>query len=243
MLRVNHSNGFNVQARPKLLGADFNGSSHFLTRGANLTGIANGKQGTFSCWFRLDGSNGALIYFLKTNSGGNQFEVRRNVANTITVKGETGLEIATTATFTAAATWYHLLASWDVATAGARHLYISDVSDLNVVTFSDSTISYEKDIAIGATVAGANFFHGCMAELFFHTSYIDLSVTANRRKFITSNGRPADMGPHATRPFGIKPIMYHSVRRGELAGTVFTLNRGSGGDFSGADPGTSSSNP
>lgn len=246
MLRVNQSNGFNAAARPKFLGADFNGSTQYLTRGENPTGIANGKQGTISVWFRLDGADGSLIYFLARAA--TEFVVRRNAANTIAIQGGSGggtrVHIATVATFTAGATWYHLLASWDVATAGARHLYISDVSDNNVITFSDGSIPYEGDYGIGGTTAGANLFNGCMAELFFHTSYIDLSVTANRRKFITSQGKPADMGKNGTRPFGgVKPLLYHSVRRGESAAAVFALNRGSGGDFTGTDPTTSSTNP
>lgn len=58
--------------------------------------------------------------------------------------------------------------------------------------------------------------------------FVDLSVTANRRKFINYDLSPVDLGNTGTNPFGYQPAMYMSVRPGGVA-MDFLLNRGVGG--------------
>ena len=65
--------------------------------------------------------------------------------------------------------------------------------------------------------------------------FVDLSVTANRRKFIDRALQPVDLGADGRLPFDYQPAMYMSVRPGGVA-TDIQLNRGSGGgswNFSG----------
>jgi hypothetical protein len=59
-------------------------------------------------------------------------------------------------------------------------------------------------------------------------SFVDLSVVANRRKFISSQYTPVDLGNDGSAPFGYQPAMYMSVRPGGVATDILT-NRGVGG--------------
>lgn len=59
-------------------------------------------------------------------------------------------------------------------------------------------------------------------------SFVDLSVTANRRRFIDSQMLPVDLGDTGTLPFGYQPAMYMSIRPGGVATDILT-NRGVGG--------------
>lgn len=66
-------------------------------------------------------------------------------------------------------------------------------------------------------------------------AFVDLSVTANRRKFIDRALQPVDLGADGSAPFGYQPAMYMSIRPGGVA-TDILLNRGVGGgswDYSG----------
>lgn len=142
------------------------------------------------------------------------------------------LDISTTATFLSGPTWRHILASWDLAVPGARHLYINDVSDISATIFTNDTIDYTLgDWTIGRRAWLAGFFDGCLAETVFHLGYLDLSVEANRRKFITASGKPVNLGDDGSLPFGAAPIVYQRRRVGEAVAN-FATNRGSGGNFS-----------
>lgn len=65
-------------------------------------------------------------------------------------------------------------------------------------------------------------------------SFVDLSVTANRRKFISSTYTPVDLGDTGMLPFGYQPALYMSIRPGGVATDILT-NRGVGGGSWGYD--------
>lgn len=65
-------------------------------------------------------------------------------------------------------------------------------------------------------------------------AFVDLSVVANRRKFINANLTPVDLGDTGAVPFGYQPAMYMSVRPGGVP-TDILLNRGRGGGSWNAD--------
>ena len=65
-------------------------------------------------------------------------------------------------------------------------------------------------------------------------SFVDLSVTANRRRFISSTYTPVDLGDTGMLPFGYQPAMYMSIRPGGVATDILT-NRGVGGGSWGYD--------
>lgn len=221
--------------------AQFDGTNDYMNRGADLTGSADSKKGILSFWFRMDGGDGAIQRLLSnsTTVGGTSvggFTCARNSDNTFLVaalntSGSVIMSLSTAATFAAGATWRNLLCSWDLATSGARHLYIQDASDITVTTFTNDTIDYTRaDYQVG-NLGGLSKLNGCLAELYFAPGqYLDFSVTTNRRKFISASGKPVHLGSDGSLPTGTAPIVYQHLAAAE-APANFALNRATGGNF------------
>ena len=216
--------------------ADFDGTNDSMARGGGLTGAADSKLGIFSAWLRLDGGDGASQYLIE---GSNAAAVLRASDNKFQIimtspAPATVLNIKTVNTYLASSTWLHILSSWDMGTVGARHLYINDVSDLAVTTFTDALCDYTvADWMTGSIASGGPAFrvNGCLAEFYFATGqYLDFSVTANRRKFISAAGKPVALGATGSFPTGTTPILLHHLDDGEAVAN-FATNRGSGGSF------------
>jgi hypothetical protein len=108
-------------------------------------------------------------------------------------------------------------------------VYVDDANvSVPAVATVNANIDYtDIDFAVGARVAGTNKIDGLIAELWLSTTtFIDLTVTANRRKFVTADLRPVYLGVTGEIPTGSAPIMYMS---GDSS-TWFT-NKGTGGGF------------
>lgn len=219
--------------------ADFDAATDYMTRGADLTGAADGKTGTVMFWFRLDGGDGTdmTIFTNATTVGGttSRWRVRKRPGNEIDIlglnaAGTTILDIQTSATYTAGATWRQFLASWNLATATA-HLYVNDVDVLTSTTLTDDTIDYTvADWAIGGQASGGTLFNGCLAEVYLALEYIDLSVATNRAKFISTTDRPVSIGLTGLFPTGTAAIVYQHLDDGEAVAN-FATNAGTGGNF------------
>ena len=85
----------------------------------------------------------------------------------------------------------------------------------------------------GSTTPGSG-----IADLFVGApgAFFDLSIVANRRKFITTNLTPVDLGPNASSVLGSAPPIYLTVRPGGVPDD-FATNNGTGGSFAiGAPP-------
>jgi hypothetical protein len=222
--------------------ADFDGTNDYMTRGADLTGNADSKSGIISAWVRLDGGNGTDLLILSDaisiGSATPRFTFFRGVANKFYIFGEKLgsviiLQLESTATYQSGSAWIHVLASWNLAVAGSRSLFINDVSDLTEVIFTDDTLKYTAaDWIVGAIGDGSVKMNGCLAELYFAPGqYLDFSVESNRRKFISASLKPLDLGSDGSLPTGTAPLIYHHLDNGEAVAN-FALNRGTGGNFS-----------
>jgi hypothetical protein len=124
--------------------------------------------------------------------------------------------------------WTHILASWDVAISAA-HLWISDANaDLAPIVYSTNDIKYDGgNVGLGAYNTGLVFFTGDMAEVWISfTDYFDLTIAANRRKFIRGSGKPQFLGANGERPTGTSPAIY---MKGPAS--AFASNLGTGGAF------------
>src|SRR4029077_11916087 len=64
-------------------------------------------------------------------------------------------------------------------------------------------------------------------------SFVDLTIEANRRKFINHDLSPVDLGDLGMHPFGYQPALYMSVRPGGVPADI-QINRGLGGGSWGA---------
>ena len=212
---------------------DYDGTNDTLLRGSDLTGNADSKVGTFSAWVRLDGSNASQLRI--TATVGNTFIVRRLSDNTFGIQlenpaGTPILTLVSSTTYTSGATWLHITSAWDLSVPVA-HLFISDADDeAGGSTETDDTIDYTaSDWAIGSNGGGGGQrWDGCMSEVYINTAeFLDISVEANRRKFIDASGKAVSLGSDGSLPTGTAPIVYLN---GDS--TNFEINQGDGGDFS-----------
>lgn len=229
----------------KVGAVDFDGTNDYMTTGAGLTGAADSTQCLASVWIRLDGGDTSNMRILcMANAVGGavsalQMRLFRLIDNTINFfvsdAGTTNnaVTLKTNLTYTASATWLHILTSYQAASPN-RFLYINDASDLaGSSTGTSGTSDFTgADWGVGATTDGSAKFNGAIAELYFAPGqYLDLSVEANRRKFITAEGKPAYLGTDGSKPTGIAPLIYLGIRKNEAAAN-FATNRGTGGNFS-----------
>lgn len=226
---------------PQLLlcdSADFDGANDFMSTAGDLSGSADSKSGILSMWLRIDGTLAAFENVLRNRNGTNPSKFRAVFASDkfaitgTTSAGSTVVDLVTVSTFSPGATWYHFLASWDAA-ASAGHLYVNDVSDLASPSWLDQNIDYTDGAwSIAGDGFGASAFDGCIAEFYFaQGQYIDFSIAANRRKFISASGKPVYLGADGSFPTGTAPIVYQRVANGAAVAT-FATNLGTGGDFS-----------
>lgn len=226
---------------------DFSGSPVCnTTRGAKLTGIADSKQGIISMWFRVDGLDGIDRVFFALNSV-TSFRLFHSFDNKFFVSGGGLLGYGNATAVVAGAAWRHLLWSWDLAVAGSGRVFLDDVSDKGAEnTFTNSPLLYSGDTNAGlaANTTGTEAWSGCIAEFFFDTRFLDLSMVANRRKFRSANGRPVHLGSNGSLPFGVAPFVYFHLDDGEAVAN-FNTNRGVGGSFTTANgtPATGSTSP
>lgn len=211
--------------------SDFDGTV-YLERSSDLSGLADSSQGIFMAWFRSDAN---LTQKAFIQNGNALFLVEQTAGNAINIAlAAAGSAITFNSTALASGLPFRqILASWDTNfAAGARltHLYISDVSNKTVSL--DSGPAFNVDYTspswtVGSQGGGALKFNGCLAEVYFAAGqYLDLSVTANRRKFITAGGEPLFLGATGSLPTGIAPSVY--LRNPSAS---FGTNSGTGGNF------------
>ena len=213
----------------------FDGNFDYLKRTSQLTGISDGSQGTISFWIHLNVSSltDRLLYMLNENTqqtmaihmSGGKFRVVLKQSDGTSLKVSIGDTALTTNT------WHHVLASWDLSTTSKLDVYIDDVSHaMTATTNLTGTIDYTAaNVGIGANTAGGSKTDCDVADFYFNsTTYLDLSVESNRRKFITSDKKPVDLGSDGSTPSGTAPVIYFT---GNAATWNAGTNSGSGGNF------------
>jgi hypothetical protein len=190
---------------------NFDGTNDWLTRDAQFASVADGKTGLLSLWFNKLGGDGALCQLFGTTV---RFGLRFWTTNGLDLVGANAagssiLQLRTTPTYLAGSGWKHVLASWDLnATTG--QLYVNDATPaLSVNTRTNDLIDYTNtDWSVGALPAGTSKYTGDLAEVFFHNTFLDLSVTANRRLFVSPTGKPVNLGANGSTPLGVQPVLY-----------------------------------
>ena len=210
------------------IAVDFDGSTDYITRGADLTGSADSKLVTGSMWFKR-GATGVLYRLVGIE--GARFQVKLLSGNDVQILAndvDPSINLSVDSGVHADTNWHHLLFSFDMADTGKRHLYIDDVDELNVVTYNNTAIEFTRsDHSIGAGILGQDKLNGCLADVWLdYGRYTDFSVTSERRKFVDSNIKPVDLGSDGSTPFTVKPIQYFS---GAVAS--WQTNKGDGGGF------------
>ena len=190
----------------------FDGTNDFLGRDAGLTGASDGKGGTFSVWINMTGSTDATEYALFGNEAlfGTGCKFRRDTSNNFQVNlvspaSGTAKRFNGTTTIDNASGWHHLLFAHDGTTLD---LYIDDTDVINITTNADLNIDYTlADWDVGGAGNGSTKFKGDMADFYYDHNYLDITVEANRRKFIDASAKPVDLGSDGSGPTGSPPIM------------------------------------
>lgn len=210
----------------------FDGTNDGLNRGAALDGSSNTKTMILSFWFRVNGSNGSPLTFLE-NSNNRLSVFRRNddkIDFNFEGSGDNPWNFITAATFTTSnSEWVHILVSFDAA-ASAFHIFVNDAS-----ASIESSVTNDVEMDMSAT----DWFIGTfsvgplvqpldadLSEFYFTDEFLDISIEANRRKFIDPTGKPVDLRSDGSAPTGTAPLIF-------MTGSTDTwhTNKGSGGGF------------
>jgi hypothetical protein len=212
----------------------FDGVNDYLLRGGDLTGAVNKDKALFSLWFNLTGGdsfNRDFLYHL--NLG---YRIRRDNTDKLnfnigdpfggqlwTFKSDDDFDTITNPG------WNHLLVAFDGGASPVGQAYINDTvlarTDSVAPTTGDARWSGANH-ACGANITGATKLVGDLAEVYATSEYLDISIEANRRKFIDAAGKPADLGADGSAPTGTAPLIFFS------GDTVdWHTNKGSGGGY------------
>lgn len=209
---------------------NFDGTNDFLDIAGALSGAVDNKTGLFSFWLNFNGGNGISQQILIGGDSDISFLRRTDDKIVFTLRDAANLivwQAITTTTFNDLSGWMHFLLSLN-AGLPARHIFVNDILEtVTSETTNDTTINWDGVVgAIGATAAAANKIDADMAEVYFTNEFLDISVEANRRKFIDLDGKPVDLGGDGSVPTGTVPLVFQS------GATVFWhTNKGSGGGF------------
>jgi hypothetical protein len=209
----------------------------YARRVAGLTAAVDSNSTTGSFWF-FAGDNVAsdqTLYCGVTTLAGatTRFQIRLLSGvfriTALSAAAATLLDIRNTTPIVAGRA-YHILWSLNLAAPAQRHLYVNDVSDLNVVTYVNGAMDLTvADHAFGALADGTGKVDAdsWYADFWIrHGIYMDFAVVANRRKFITASGQPVYLGPTGLLPGAGTPGVYF----GNPAASYHT-NLGGGGGF------------
>ena len=124
--------------------------------------------------------------------------------------------------------WINFLGNVD-STNQLIQLYANDSDTTGTIQrLSTGTLGFNGlPFYIGSDAV--NFLDGYLADLWIASGqYIDFSVTANRRKFISASGKPVSLGADGSTPTGTAPAVF--LRRAPSADpSTFANNLGTGG--------------
>lgn len=216
---------------------DFDGTNDYLSRSSDLVGNTDSKTFTFSTWVYIQQVNDiydyAYLYGSTIVADGNTDDIGISVYPAgLTARFRNG---ATTVLYIDKSdiptnTGINILFAVDMSNPAKRHLYISDIlQDDSVFTvYEDITIVFtnpehfiELNSYYGLSTPTVGESKNRKSHTFLDYTYRDLSVEANRRLFITADGKPAD-GQAA-----LNPILYLPM----TDPTTAHINKGTGGNF------------
>lgn len=213
----------------------FDGTNDYLTRAEALTGLSNGKQGTCSVWFRTTGLYESYFLQIGASFAAKRFRFAMNSAGQLYFNGfnSAGTRIMLVSASVGGYNdnkWHHFMGSYDLTDSNKRQIFIDGEQLTPTVTdFVNDNIEYSAaGIGVYGTSVGEYKGFGDVAEVWWTNTYMDLSVEANQRKFITAGGRPVNLGANGSRPTGTQPIVYI---KGNTSAWNAGINLGSGGNF------------
>ena len=214
---------------------NFDGTNDWLTRGGALTGAVDNVNLLLSIWFNVTGGDGTFLrWFL---GAGGPILLSRDNTNEIFFRIESPPGPVSLWQFTSDALfsttsnpgWHHLLIAAELDVTPVGQIYLDDtplaITEITVPTAGDVDWT-DTDWSVGGTLVGNTLHKGDFSEFYLTNEYLDISVEANRRKFIDAAGKPVDLGSDGSTPTDITPLVFFS---GETVD--WHTNKGSGGGF------------
>ncbi len=186
---------------------------------------ANSKRLTGSFWIKLPTSTGltdisgpfGTLRFLRSGSNPSNFRIESDGA-IVTLVSTTALNNTD---------WNHVLFSFDLSDPAKRHIYINDVDSFaSAPVYADTNLNLAPmtNFRVGGRDA-ANIDPQTIADFWLESDlYLDLSNVDNRRKFISVNRTPVDLGSNGQSPTGASPDIFLSGATGS-----WHTNKGTGG--------------
>lgn len=221
--------------------ATFDGSNDYMTRGAALTGGTNDEDyGVISVWVKHSASGDGTnrdIFSSETDAGFEKTWLRINTQDKFNLQLEGEVTFQVVDHFSGIkggdTSWHHVLYSWDNAGQNFSFSYDDVGSDSPPGNQEFEGVDFaNNDWVIGADYAAGKKYFGDMAELYISLgTYLDFSLVANRRKFISAGGKPVHLGADGSMPTGTAAIVYQHLDDGEAVAN-FATNAGTGGNFS-----------
>lgn len=210
-------------------GASFSGSDFMLMTGSSISSV---DKGVTSFWMKNSSISGSTEFIIscgddshqemEINSGFNTFYVyirKRGTTEVFELRIQSSSMVGTWED----GAWHHFLISWDKSGQNSL-VYIDDAN----ISHTQHVYSYHINIPTSQNIKVGRQLTGDISEVYLKTgSYVDLTVTSNRRKFITSSEEPVYLGADGSIPFVAQPEVYLKGR-----GSGFNLNSGSGNHFS-----------
>lgn len=198
---------------------NFNGSTYLTA--PTITGQANSTFWCGSIWIKpsANGTNMCVLYDFESST--NKFFYVYKLANNsiqFVAKGTSGntiLSVSSSASSILSGNWYNVLWFFNMTNPSQRYLYINDVSDLaTVTTYTNESIDFtlgSPGWSIGANGALVDRWNGDMADIWMISGYGFLfSNEGARRHFISSSGKPVDLGSTGGKPVGVDPLIFLS---------------------------------
>ena len=173
----------------------FDGAT-WISRAADLTGIADGKEGLLHFVVDFRGNDATATTIIANGNG--RFKVFKGTDNKIRFLGYNAagsliLDMRTNTAYTSANNAITVTASWDLAT-GTTHIYVNGVSDKQASpTATNDTIDYTATRWDIDADNNTQHLNGDLAHVLFDDGYIDLSNSRELRRFQTGNGLCAYM--------------------------------------------------
>lgn len=196
-----------------------------------LTNMNDSKQVTGSMWIKFNSTTNFAFYH---GRGGVGLNLLLNYNSSISLNGDNNsdsniLASSNSTNFIGDQEWHHLMYSFDMADSNNFHIYLDDV-DITPTpsTYIDDVVDLDFTSMSGSSFklpGNTDTSDVYIADFWMESDlYLDLSVEANRRKFINASGNPVYLGTNGSLPTGFSPDIFLS---GDTAN--WHVNKGSGG--------------
>jgi len=231
------------------LSVRMDGVNDGATRSTDWTGLADGNIVTGSFWFRRTGNfnSAAAPNYIYNETGSKGLQIWFNTSNQLSIQGKNSAAtvkiLQDTNTQITDSNWHHVVFSFDTRNTTTKYIYLDDALDMasgagacggsNCVwsNSAPNAIAFSGNAPLGifcnSTCVAADRAALDVADFWLDfNTYMDLSVAANRRKFINASLQPVFLGADGSLPTGQSPIIFFS---GYYDNRFLSTNHGTGG--------------